>query len=161
MEYIIGIDIGGTKTAISLAGTGSDIPQIVDGIRFETPKSGYASTLQSIIDNCYKLLDNNGILTENLRAVGICCGGPLDAENGLGWGASKIRCLGLCSMDFFILAGRPQRINTMGRSCSPRIRMAASVNSSQPIFRWELAAWARTVSTVFRSRTPCLAHFSR
>ncbi len=83
MEYIIGIDIGGTKTAISLAGTGSDIPQIVDGIRFETPKSGYASTLQSIIDNCYKLLDNNGILTENLRAVGICCGGPLDAENGI------------------------------------------------------------------------------
>ena len=45
---------------------------------------------------------------------------PLDAENGLGWGASKIRCLGLCSMDFFILAGRPQRINRMNGRMNER-----------------------------------------
>lgn len=79
---------------------------------------------------------------------------PLYADSGLGWGASKIRCLEFVSIDFFICAGRPHRINTIGLSCSFKMRIAASVNSSQPIPRWEFAWWARTVRTVFKSSTP-------
>jgi hypothetical protein len=38
---------------------------------------------------------------------------------------------------------------------------AASVSSSQPWPAWLWASWARTVSTVFKSNTPCRAHDSR
>ena len=43
------------------------------------------------------------------------------------------------SMDFFICAGRPQSRNTIGRSCSFRTWIAASVNCSQPIPLCEFA----------------------
>ena len=64
---------------------------------------------------------------------------PLYADNGLGCGASKIKCAGLFSIAFFLCAGAPHKINTMGRSCSFKIRIVASVNSSQPIPLCELA----------------------
>lgn len=67
---------------------------------------------------------------------------PRYADRGLGWGASKIRWAGLFNMAFFIWAGFPHKINTMGLSCSFSTRMAASVNASQPMSLWEWAAWA-------------------
>ena len=57
-------------------------------------------------------------------------------------------------------AGRPHKINTMGLSCWLRMPMAASVNFSHPMSRWELAWWALTVSTVFNSMTPGQPTFS-
>ena len=64
---------------------------------------------------------------------------PRYADNGLGCGASKIKCFGLCNILFFICAGRPQSRNTIGRSCSFRTWIAASVNCSQPIPLCEFA----------------------
>lgn len=86
---------------------------------------------------------------------------PRYAESGDGCGASRIKCFGLLSIAFFALAGLPQSMKTIGLSCSFKTRIAASVNSSQPIPLCELAWCALTVRTVFKSKTPCLAHFSR
>ena len=86
---------------------------------------------------------------------------PLDADSGLGCAAVSTSCFGLFSIAFFIWAGLPQRRYTIGRSCSFKVWITASVNCSQPIPLWENAWWARTVSTVFRRNTPCFAHFSR
>ena len=62
---------------------------------------------------------------------------------------------------FLLLCRTPPEINTIGLSCWFNILIAASVNCSQPIPLWEFAWWARTVKTVFKSSTPCFAHFSR
>lgn len=61
----------------------------------------------------------------------------------------------------FALRRSPHRIKTMGRSCRFNAIIAASVNSSHPIPRCELASCARTVRTVFSISTPCSAHFVR
>ena len=71
----------------------------------------------------------NGLLPKN----------PRYAESGLGCGASRIKWFGLVSILFFICAGLPQRMNTIGLSWVLSARIAASVNSSHPIPRWEFA----------------------
>ena len=61
----------------------------------------------------------------------------------------------------FCLALLPQRIKTICFFCVLMVRMTASVNSSHPLSLCELGCCFRTVSTVFRSKTPCFAHAVR
>ena len=84
---------------------------------------------------------------------------PLYAESGLGWGAVSIRCFGLVSIGILLCAGLPQSMYTIGLSCALTAWITASVKFSQPLPWCELAWCARTVSTVFNSKTPWSAHF--
>lgn len=72
----IGIDIGGTKTAVVL---GNALGQIVQRIQFSTethsgPKSCIEKTIKSI-----QQLTKNAII----KTIGISCGGPLNPDTGI------------------------------------------------------------------------------
>ncbi len=70
MSYI-GIDIGGTKCAVT-RGSGT---RIDEKIRFDT--TGRDETLARIFDAAERLM------TRDVTAVGVSCGGPLDSRRGV------------------------------------------------------------------------------
>ncbi|MBW6535918.1 MAG: ROK family protein [Mariniphaga sp.] len=79
-EYYLGIDIGGTKCAVVL---GDNKFNIHRKIQFETLTSerGYAEILSEFfthIENIFKDFPQ-----ENLKRIGISCGGPLDSRKGM------------------------------------------------------------------------------
>ncbi len=77
----IGVDIGGTKTAIVLC---SQPPAIIARVEFPTlPEQGPDRVLDLIQKNIYGLIDTHGIRKEELAAIGISCGGPLDRITGV------------------------------------------------------------------------------
>ena len=86
---------------------------------------------------------------------------PLYADNGLGCGASKIKCFGLLSIALFIWAGLPHKINTIGSSLLFNIFITSSVNISQPLFLCEAGLCSSTVNTELSNNTPCSAHSSK
>lgn len=65
-----GVDIGGTKCAITL---GNDEGEILSKVRFET--GGVQDTIDNIVAEVKKL--------EGFSAIGISCGGPLDSKRGI------------------------------------------------------------------------------
>jgi glucokinase len=89
MGVFVGVDIGGTKTAVVLgraearpAGEGL---QIIDRAVFPTDPStrGWREVLQDVIAATGDLRKKNGASGEKLRGVGVSCGGPLDSRAGL------------------------------------------------------------------------------
>ncbi len=65
----IGVDIGGTKCAVVLGNENG----IAKKIKFQT--TTYTETIQNIIKAIHEIGDGD--------AIGISCGGPLDAKNGI------------------------------------------------------------------------------
>ena len=77
----IGLDIGGTKCAVTLGITdGKDI-EIKDKARFETVEVG--ETIRLIKASIKEVLGRNGLPAEGAAAIGISCGGPLDSKRGV------------------------------------------------------------------------------
>lgn len=68
----IGVDIGGTKSAVVL---GNECGRILKRDQFAT--EGKERTLRAIFKSVDKLMDNN------VKAIGISCGGPLDEKKGI------------------------------------------------------------------------------
>ena len=77
-EYYIGIDIGGTKCAVVLAQAGEEI-RILRKIRFET-RGGFDEVYSRFCSAIDEILTE---AKERPRAIGISCGGPLDASRGI------------------------------------------------------------------------------
>ena len=78
-EYYIGIDIGGTKCAIVV---GDRDFNIYRKVQFETKtERGYSA----ILDEFHKHIQTLFIdfPKENLKRIGISCGGPLDSKKGM------------------------------------------------------------------------------
>ena len=80
MEYFLGIDIGGTKCAVVVGDSNFRIHQ---KIQFDTKtgERGYLAVLEEFFTHIETLF-----LTypkENLRGIGISCGGPLDSKKGM------------------------------------------------------------------------------
>ena len=77
----IGVDIGGTKTAVVLA---SEPPAILGRVEFPTlPDKGPERAVELIKDSIRQLtgeLDPDGL---RLGAIGVSCGGPLDQVAGV------------------------------------------------------------------------------
>lgn len=95
MTYYIGIDIGGTKCAVTL---GREDPaagemRVLEKHRFETPNSAPAETLDRIAG-----LIGGFTQKAEIAGIGISCGGPLDSASGVilgppnlpGWGHIEI-----------------------------------------------------------------------
>ncbi|MCY1719429.1 ROK family protein [Prolixibacteraceae bacterium Z1-6] len=79
-EYFIGIDIGGTKCAIVI---GDKEFKIHRKVQFDTKteQRGYDDILDEFHRNIEKLFLEYP--KENLKRIGISCGGPLDSKKGI------------------------------------------------------------------------------
>ena len=86
MEYVIGIDIGGTKCAIILGSIDNkeklDSMNILDRIAFKTMDSPN-KTINEIIKTIKFIAKNNEVELNSVIGIGISCGGPLDSKNGI------------------------------------------------------------------------------
>ena len=88
-KYLVGIDIGGTKCAAVLGypiqtADGNGDFKFVDRICFATDvPRGPEKILSQLAESVHELLDRNSIACEQVDAIGISCGGPLDHKQGL------------------------------------------------------------------------------
>ncbi len=80
-KKIIGIDIGGTKSAVIL---GTEAGLILDKAAFATEvDSGKDKTINRILLEIKNILVGNGLEHDEIKCIGISCGGPLDREEGI------------------------------------------------------------------------------
>lgn len=79
-EYYLGIDIGGTKCAIVV---GDNKFTIHRKVQFETRTNERSYT--EILDEFFKHIETifRDFPQENLKRIGISCGGPLDSRKGI------------------------------------------------------------------------------
>jgi glucokinase len=79
MEPILaGVDIGGTKCAVSVGAAGEGPPRVLGKRRFATPPAGEATA--RIVGELSALCAELGLRP---AACGVSCGGPLDSRRGL------------------------------------------------------------------------------
>ncbi len=80
---IIGIDIGGTKCAVTLGIEGSP-PCIRSRRSFATSESfGPARALPRLAELCEEALSEGAMTRADISGIGISCGGPLDSRRGV------------------------------------------------------------------------------
>ena len=100
-RYIIGLDIGGTKTAVLLGAVSSvqERPKVLKRTAFATSPADPASTLNRACREISALLEYCG--ESRPVGVGISCGGPLDSRRGVilsppnlwGWRETPVKAL--------------------------------------------------------------------
>jgi glucokinase len=77
----IGVDIGGTKTAIVLS---AEPPTMLVRIEFATlPEQGPERAIELIKQSIHKLIETSGVERSRLGDIGVSCGGPLDQAAGV------------------------------------------------------------------------------
>jgi len=77
----IGIDIGGTKTAIVVS---ERLPDVSERLQFATlPSKGPNRALGLIGSGIGAILRKSGLLNSAIRGIGISCGSPLDRLRGI------------------------------------------------------------------------------
>ena len=77
----IGVDIGGTKTAVVLS---SAPPTMLERIEFPTlPEQGPDRAIELIKQSIRKLIDSTGLEASSLGPIGVSCGGPLNQATGV------------------------------------------------------------------------------
>ncbi len=85
MQYVIGIDVGGTKCAVTLAECSADgRPRLLDKRRFETASlPSPSAVLERFNGELAQILASASLSYGDIAAIGISCGGPLDARRGV------------------------------------------------------------------------------
>ena len=77
----VGIDVGGTKTAVLLS---SRPPEVLGRTEFATrPARGPDHALTSIRKGIHDLLSQQGVDSGAIARLGVSCGGPLDRLRGI------------------------------------------------------------------------------
>jgi glucokinase len=80
-KIYIGVDIGGTKTAVLLS---ARPPDTLGRIEFATlPEQGPKRALDLIVQSTRSLLTDHGFGEESIAAIGVSCGSPLDRVQGI------------------------------------------------------------------------------
>lgn len=87
-EYIIGIDIGGTKCAVILGKVceyqREEEYQLLERECFETEaKKGPDQVIEKLISVIKALIKKKGLIGDDIAGIGISCGGPLDHIAGI------------------------------------------------------------------------------
>jgi glucokinase len=77
LKHVIGLDIGGTKTAVSLW---ENEETLIKKIQFPT-EGGPEKTIKKIVSAVEELRAE--VAGKEISAAGISCGGPLDSEKGI------------------------------------------------------------------------------
>lgn len=81
MNYAIGVDIGGTKTAIAMVDNhGKIVCQDIILTNLEIPPKEMIAEIVQVIKN---LIDDASIEPQQIAGIGIGSPGPLDSENGV------------------------------------------------------------------------------
>ena len=80
-RILVGVDIGGTKCAVTLGLGSAGTVQIKDKEAF--PTTDVSGTISDIKDGIRKVLGRNSLGTNEISAIGISCGGPLDSSKGI------------------------------------------------------------------------------
>lgn len=80
-KNLLGIDIGGTKTAVIYAKETSGNIHIVAKKAFQTTTPD--ETIDHILLHLQKLMREHQLGQQNTHAIGISCGGPLNSEEGI------------------------------------------------------------------------------
>lgn len=77
-EFFLGVDIGGTKSAVVL---GDSCGTILDKVSFPTEEpKGPQQCIERLLEAATKMHDTHRVA---IRAVGIACGSPLDPDRGI------------------------------------------------------------------------------
>jgi glucokinase len=77
-KVFLGVDVGGTKTAVILS---ARPPETLGRIEFATsPELGPERALKLIVESARSLLAQHGL---GVKAVGVSCGSPLDRVKGI------------------------------------------------------------------------------
>jgi len=82
MRYYVGVDIGGTKCAATLGLEQDGELSILEKVSFPTFSEPYG-VLGRLEEEIRRILSGHGLTCERISALGISCGGPLDAERGI------------------------------------------------------------------------------
>jgi len=83
-EKLIGLDIGGTKCAVIYGETDNDNLTVIDKTGFPTETNlGLNHTLEAIYRNINLIIDRYSLDPEQIKAIGVSCGGPLDSKTGV------------------------------------------------------------------------------
>lgn len=85
-RLLLGVDIGGTKCAVTLGESENDGITIRDKEDFET--TGVNETIAGIKAAIWEVLKRNAVSNKEIDAIGVSCGGPLN-------GMMKRRSFGL------------------------------------------------------------------
>ena len=96
-EYVVGIDIGGTKLATVVADKTGHILGKVRKPTFAEKGPEYAICL--LFDMVREVVNLAGLEQESISAIGVSCGGPLDTKTGIvysppnlpGWDALPLK----------------------------------------------------------------------
>ena len=80
-ENLLGIDVGGTKCAIIYGIKENDELHIIDKKKFDT--TTVDETIDRILCETEKMMNLHQLTPTNTKAIGICCGGPLNSETGI------------------------------------------------------------------------------
>ena len=115
---LIGVDIGGTKCAITLGLSDNGGIEIKDKIGF--PTTDVKGTIEDIKKGIREVLGRNGLDENGIGAIGISCGGPLDSSTGVimsppnlpGW--DDIPIVKILSEEF----GAPTAVHNDANACA-------------------------------------------
>lgn len=80
-ENLLGIDIGGTKCAVNYGYMEGDDLYLVDKERFNT--TILDETINRILASVEQMMEKHTLAKDDIAAIGISCGGPLDSYRGV------------------------------------------------------------------------------
>lgn len=89
MQYVVGVDIGGTKCAVALGIVCREAGEIygfrlLDRNSFATAEeAGPEEVLSRLVFCVRRMIKGNRIAKGQILGTGICCGGPLDHRTGM------------------------------------------------------------------------------
>ena len=117
-RLLIGVDIGGTKCAVTLGIPQGDGILIKDKLRF--PTTDVYGTIRDIKSGVSEVIGRNGLGVDAIKAIGISCGGPLDSKTGVimsppnlpGW--DNIPIVDILSEEF----GAPAAVHNDANACA-------------------------------------------
>ena len=80
-KVLVGVDIGGTKCAVTIGCPKNGDLDIKDKASF--PTTDVDGTIRNIIETIKMVLGRNRLTDKDIQAIGISCGGPLDSRSGV------------------------------------------------------------------------------
>lgn len=84
MSYLLGLDIGGTKCAVTLAKNEASIaPVILKKVQFPTESDKPYRVLEEFMKTLDLILTEEKLTYSDVSGIGISCGGPLNSEKGV------------------------------------------------------------------------------
>lgn len=82
-EYLLGIDIGGTKCAVNYGYKEEERLFLLDMDKERFPTTTVDETIDAILKSVETMIKKHELTKVRPRAIGISCGGPLDSKKGI------------------------------------------------------------------------------